>query len=210
MYKSVYFHKTTRSAEVMLRLAFQRYRELLGAAVTEEQKRQIVPDAPPIILKAFSEAVTLENYLALDDYVVTEFLKSCERSADPILAALGAGIVHRRLYKARDVSGLKGERLATFVERAKDRARQTGYSLEYHVVSDGPADTSYKPYNPAKHKQSEPSQIFIEDDRGQITELASESEAIHALTKEMVWLRYYVPESLRTDIEAIYADIEKG
>jgi hypothetical protein len=77
-------------------------------------------------------------------------------------------------------------------------------------VSDGPADTAYKPYNPAKHKRSEPSQIFIEDDHEQMTELGYESEAIHALTREMSWLRYYFPEALREEIEAIYDRTVKG
>jgi uncharacterized protein len=210
MYKSVYFHKTTRAAEVMLRLAFQRYRQLLESADSAEAKQAIVPEAPPIILRAFSEKLTLQSYLALDDYVVTEFLKSCEQSSDQLLSALGAGIVHRRLYKAKDVGALGGERLTTFVERAKERARQKGASPEYEIVPDGPADTSYKPYNPAKHKQSEPSQIFIEDDRGQITELSNESEAIHALTKETAWLRYYFPESLREEVDTIYTSVLRG
>ncbi len=43
MYRTVYFHKTTRSAEVMLRLLFRRYRELLDVAATPMAKHERCP-----------------------------------------------------------------------------------------------------------------------------------------------------------------------
>ena len=110
--------------------------------------------------------------------------------------------------KALDVTLLKGEVLTTFVERAKEMARAAGFRPEYHVVPDSPADTSYKPYNPAK--DSEPTQIFIEDERGEITELSAASEPVNELRKEMSWLRYYVPETLRDNAERIYSETVKG
>jgi HD superfamily phosphohydrolase len=208
MYKSVYFHKTTRAAEVMLRLVFRRYAELLRGADGEEAKRAIVPGAPGIVVDAFSKQLTLSSYLELDDYVVGEFLKRCEEAKDSVLRTLGGGIAHRRLYKAVDVTSLKGDALITFAERAKARAREVGLDPDYHVVADSAADTSYKPYNPAK--DSEPTQIFIEDERGEITELSTISQPVNELRHEMSWLRYYVPETLRNDTEAICSEIVKG
>jgi uncharacterized protein len=207
MYKSVYFHKTTRSAEVMLRLAFARYKELLEEADGPEEKRRVAPEAPNVILEAFSGSVALEKYLKLDDYIVTEFLKNCEDSPDQTLKEIGSGIVHRRLFKALDVTGIStdAEKLTSFVEQAKTMAKEKGFIAEYSVVPDRAADTPYKPYNPAS--PSEPNQIFIENDKGEPCELSSISEPVHELTKESVWLRYYFPESLREDISRIYEKV---
>ena len=79
MYRVVYFHKTTRAAEVMLRLLFKRFKELLMAKRT---KAKVVPNAPPAVVAAFSGPMSLAQYLLLDDYAISEFLKCCKTSAD--------------------------------------------------------------------------------------------------------------------------------
>jgi uncharacterized protein len=65
MYRTVYFHKTTRSAEVMLRLLLRRYKRLLGDADTEEKRRNVVADVPSATMRAFSSVIGLDEYLSL-------------------------------------------------------------------------------------------------------------------------------------------------
>src|SRR5262249_37133305 len=49
MYRTVYFHKTTRAAEVMLRLVLKRYKELLAEAGSAKAKALLAPGAPPSV-----------------------------------------------------------------------------------------------------------------------------------------------------------------
>jgi HD superfamily phosphohydrolase len=124
MYRNVYFHKATRAAEVMLRLAFKRYREVLGSsraglAGLDDQ----LPEAPSILREAFlGSELGLENYLQLDDLTAGEFFKACARCGDRVLQALGRGLVERRLFKAMDVTDFiqkKPDAYAEFVHRSK-------------------------------------------------------------------------------------------
>ena len=51
MYRSVYFHKTTRAAEVMLRLLFRRFKKRLMAASNAGDRERIVRGAPPMVCR---------------------------------------------------------------------------------------------------------------------------------------------------------------
>ena len=85
MYRTVYFHKTSRAAEVMLKLLFRRLKDLI---VTHGH----IDGISPSILQAFSGQIRLTSYLDLDDHSVTEVLKECSRSEDAILRRLGDGL----------------------------------------------------------------------------------------------------------------------
>ena len=127
MYRTVYFHKTTRAAEMMLRLLFQRYKELLGTVGSNDSGIICVPEAPPSIVAAFSGKpgkTSLEEYLALDDYAVSEFLKACVRANDPILQMLGSGLVGRKLFKAVEASEAQNVNVGEFTTRATKILRE--------------------------------------------------------------------------------------
>ena len=87
MYQTVYFHKATRAAEVMLRLLFMRYKELLDNE-NSRRKRYVVKNVPNAVLKTFTGKANLDDYLLLDDHTINEFLKCCELSDDTILKKL--------------------------------------------------------------------------------------------------------------------------
>lgn len=72
MYRTVYFHKTTRAAEVMLRLLFKRLKDLLSKARSQKAKSALAPGCPPVFLAAFAGSISLEQYLLLDDFAVCE------------------------------------------------------------------------------------------------------------------------------------------
>ena len=77
MYRPVYFHKTSRAAEVMLRLIFKRFKQLVDLARAGLDVQAIVPGAPENVLTAFSERPSLQVYLGLDDHAMTELFKAC-------------------------------------------------------------------------------------------------------------------------------------
>jgi HD superfamily phosphohydrolase len=197
MYKTVYFHKTTRAAEVMLRLLFKRLKELL---LTKKNKAKVVPDAPPAVIAAFSSRMSLCEYLLLDDHAISELLKCCKPSADPILSQLASGILDRRLFKAVDASDAASGDVGQFTSDVTEVLHKEKYS-EYLFVSDRPGDTAYKPYDPDSDKPA--TQIYVQTTLGQIKELSTESRTVQQLRDPYVLLRYYFPESLRSKIDPI-------
>jgi len=116
MYRSVYFHKTTRAAEVMLRLLFRRYKKLLDDCSDDVAKKSVVPEAPPACRLAFTGSIELGEYLLLDDHTLTEFAKACTKTSDSILKQLAEGLLYRRLFKAVDASNAPAEKLSEFTE----------------------------------------------------------------------------------------------
>src|SRR5262245_27449231 len=92
MYRTVYFHKASRAAEVMLKLFLRRYKETTGAHGEGN-------DAFGAIGDLFSGQMSLTRYLELDDHSITQMLKGACRSGDATLAGLADGLLNRRLYK---------------------------------------------------------------------------------------------------------------
>jgi HD superfamily phosphohydrolase len=202
MYRTVYFHKTTRAAEVMLKLLFQRFRELLGKTPSFNKARKLLPDAPRSVLMAFAGQMTLDCYTRIDEHSITEFLKACSEAADPVLKELGGGIIHRELFKVIDVTDAPGGRIGAFTPAVQARLQKEPNS-GYLFVDDSPADTPYKPYNPDAARPAE--QIYVENADGQPEEISVQSRTVAELRDQYELVRYYFPERLRPDIEAIAA-----
>jgi HD superfamily phosphohydrolase len=192
MYQTVYYHKTTRAAEVMLKLIFKRFKTLLSNENGLIAKQQLVPGAPDIVVKAFSnEKITLNNYLSLDNYTISEFFKACANSPDRILNKLSNGIINRNLYKAIDLSGYSMDLIANFISDVRTKIKVDPADEEYYFVHDSPADTPYKPYDPDdEHPTSE---IYIETDTGKSVEISRSREILKELKKRYTLLRYYFP-----------------
>jgi HD superfamily phosphohydrolase len=208
MYRTVYFHKTTRAAEVMLRMLFQRFKELLDGAASAAAKEQIVPGAAPVLLSVFSGPASLDEYLLLDDYTVMEFLKACEKATDGILRELGGGLLHRRLFKAIDVSGVSSATVGEFVLAAQAKVPRDR-PVSFTFVVDTPKDTPYKPYDPDAANPA--AQIYVEDVAGPPKELSQMSDTVKELRKQYELVRYYFPASLRDGMDAVADEtVRKG
>jgi HD superfamily phosphohydrolase len=196
MYRSVYFHKTTRAAEVMLKLLFQRYKLLIAA------NEQVVPEAPKAFAAAFrsNAKMPLSEYLQLDDHSVSEFMKACRSVDDPKLKELAVGILDRRLYKAVDAT-VAGSSRDDFVKQANELIRNKGLFTEDSLVKDTASDTPYKPYDPDGDKPND--QIYIEDSLGKQVEFSTISKPVSELKEKYSLLRYYFPEQLGDEMKEI-------
>jgi HD superfamily phosphohydrolase len=206
MYRTVYFHKTTRAAEVMLRLLFRRAKQLVEQTGSPEEARNIIPDAPPSVLAAFSGPLSLGQYLALDDHSMTEFLKASSVANDPdgLLQALASGLLHRKLFKAVDATGATAGSVARFRGKVVGLLTQRSLDPDFYLADDDPSDTPYKPYDPDAERPA--TQIYIETEQGGQAEISSKSDAIDTLKKKFSFLRYYFPEDLRSDVDALARD----
>jgi len=204
MYRAVYFHKTTRAAEVMLRLLFNRYKALLSGLSSAGKRKSLAPDAPPSVLQAFTNAgkMPLAAYLSLDDHTITEFLKACRTSRDKELAQLAAGLLDRRLYKAIDATDSESSSVGEFVSAAKELLKEKHLDPDTFVC-DSPADTPYKPYDPDAEKPA--TQIYVENLLGVPQEFGLLSDAVRELKRKYTLLRYYFPAEVRPEIEKLAA-----
>jgi len=201
MYRTVYFHKTTRAAEVMLRLLFKRYKDLIKSKRSEKTRKQIVPDAPPNVVAAFSGSMSLEHYLSLDDHAVSEFLKACKASRDPGLQMLSSGLLNRKLFKAVEASDAQSSGVGSFTAAVTELLQKSGLDPAYSFVADTPADTPYEPYGPDEARPA--TQIYVQTTLGEIREISTESRAVKQLTERYTLLRYYFPEKIRTKVDKI-------
>jgi HD superfamily phosphohydrolase len=201
MYRTVYFHKTSRSAEVMLKLLFRRFKELIG-------NEDAVRDVNPGVIQAFTGQMSLTRYLEFDDHTITELFKACLRCNDPVLVRLADGLLNRRLYKALDVTAQATaqdwSRILGFDARVRERMTQCGMDPRYCFAEDSASDTPYEPYQPDAEKPAR--QIYVENGAGQVVEISTLSDALVQLRKTYTVLRYYVPAEFRDELGRIAAD----
>jgi HD superfamily phosphohydrolase len=202
MYRAVYFHKTIRSAEVMLRLALGRYRELLLEATGEEARQRIVPEGSASVRAAFEgTGMDLTGYLSLDDVTITDFLKAAASAEDPILSGLACGIVERRLWKAIDLTGSSAHAVARFYADAKQLCEDRGYPPAYGIIEDEPKDTPYRLYDPDADEPA--TLIYVGESATTECELSQLSPHVQALAKRYGLTRYHFPPELRSEIDEI-------
>jgi HD superfamily phosphohydrolase len=206
MYRTVYFHKTSRAAEVMLKLLFRRLKELI-----DTDKRPA--DLPVALLNAFSGQMCLTAYLDFDDHTITDLLKKCSLSSDAIVQQLAEGLLNRHLYKGLDVTepanGEEGlAQLQTFDQRVKELLTSRGIDLRYSFLEDSASDTPYEPYQPDAERPGR--QIFIENAQGQIVEISTLSDALVQLKKTYTVIRYYLRPDLRDEVYRIAAETLRG
>src|SRR5258705_2420950 len=95
MLRQVYFHRTLRSAEAVLRAILRRALELLG---TGEPVWHAPGTAFEKVLRRNQPTIT--EYLEVDDSDVLFHVKQWQRSSDDILADLSRRFTARRLFKA--------------------------------------------------------------------------------------------------------------
>lgn len=136
MYWQVYFHKTTRASEVLLRMILKRARER-----SERDFNSLY--VPPNLKFMFSPSeASLDAFIDIDDYDVFHTIKLWRHDDDPVLADLSTRLIERRLFKmvpcAQD-----DER----IEKVRDLMQSRyGDQAQYHWHLDRPKDSAYDFY----------------------------------------------------------------
>lgn len=194
MYRNVYFHKTTRSAEVMMKQAFQ-------YAVNHEVK---IPESLKVIIENGVSHETLPVYLRLNENLFWNLIEEWGHHEDENINNLCQGIMFRKLYKVlpEPVDLLK------IVQKASEYARKNGCEVDQILLRDTPSTSSYKdpyllsiPEDDGEEREAS-EQIFLFDRNGNPKELASASNVINDLRIRKIYReRYYVPPNLRAFFE---------
>ncbi len=204
MFRQVYFHRTLRSAEVILRAIFDRAFYLVG-----EGGNPWLAQGTQFEKLLHGEKLDLSEHLQLDDSDVIFHIKQWQKSRDPILADLSSRFLNRRLFKVFDLDMHEDERQA-FLSRAKEIVERAGYDIDYYFAEDKAGDVPYYFY---KMRPDDPKQfIYVEDgySNPRIREISEISAAVRGLQKSYEIHRVCFPPELRDEMAAIYHGNEEA
>ncbi len=198
MFRQVYFHRTLRSAEAVLRSLVKRALRLFqsGKAVWFAENTPFEK-----ILKG--EKLNLREHLQIDDSDVMFHIKQWQTSDDKILADLAKRFLHRRLFKAFDLDMPEAER-QNFLEKARQLVEDSGFDTDYYFIEDTAGDVPYYFYTKT---QSEPKNlIYVEEgfSRPAIREISEISAAVRGLQKGYQIYRVCFPPELKGEIAKLY------
>ena len=198
MFRQVYYHRTLRSAEAVLRSTLRRALSLLEAG------REVWCAPGTAFEKVLRRApLTLADHLELDDSDVLFHAKQWQNSEDAILRDLSRRFVGRRLFKAIDLDMPDGER-AGFLDAARARVASAGFDPAYYFIEDHASDVPYYSYYAAEGAEPK-SLIYVEDGyaRPRIREISEVSEAVRGLRGYRLH-RVCFPPEVKDAIYALY------
>lgn len=209
MYQNVYFHKATRSAEIIVAKILQRAQELIEVGSI---------DVPTELKGILSGNMTCNNdylpfYLLLDDNTIWYLFSLWSKSNDPLLSDLCYRIINRRLFKsitieATDITSILSK-IQTLKSISRDRFGEDG---DRFIEIDHPTTNSYKDnylfasnQNPADTEASEEIFLFGKDKRA--FDLARKSLIINAIRNQVLHIhRLYFPEELRSEVTRLFSE----
>jgi HD superfamily phosphohydrolase len=178
MYWQVYLHKTSLVADLMLKNAVLRAKEL---SRTAKLNTDVSGNLNLFLTQKLSEtnlADYIDNFAALDDYDIIQALKGWMQSDDKILSTLSTSIINRKLFSI--------EFLALEKADEKYNSLKQHYSEEEmkYLVLKGAAQNNA--YNPAKDN------IYIKFKDGSIKEITDITEQwnIRSLSNPVV--KHYI------------------
>ena len=184
MFRNIYLHKTSIVAQSMLKLLFERLKELPCAATdglfpNESIKRIVRNESEPA-------ARHLEDYMSISDIDIYAFLKMLQCSGDEALSCLAGGLLERRLFKKLDSRKLDAATRIISESKGPDM-------LKYYVLSEiGGSSTNIY--------QADKDYILLFDKLGQSYPLYDKSTIIPASFCENFPSEYFVEQNVYNSI----------
>ena len=197
MFRQVYFHRTLRSAEAVLRSTLSRALELVAAG------REVWCAQGSAFAKMLHrEPLAVGDHLEMDDSDVLFHLKQWRRAGDATLRDLSTRFIGRRLFKAIDLDMPEDER-ADFLAAARTVVARAGFAPEYYFIEDHAGDVPY--YNYYRAAAEPKARIYVEDGyaRPRIREISEVSDAVRGLQRYELH-RVCFPPEVKDEIYALY------
>lgn len=201
MFRQVYFHRTLRSAEAVLKSLLKRAIKL-NVTGGDVWHRADSPFAK--VLR--NESLSLSEHLSLDDSDFVFYIKEWRKSNDGILADLASRFLDRRLFKAFDLD-MPSEQRGNFIEEVRTIVKKRGFDPIYYVVEDAMDDANNYFYTRDKSKQKD--LIYVEHGfaRPEIKEISEVSAAVRGLQEGYSLHRLCFPAELKDEIGKLYHNI---
>lgn len=198
MFRQVYFHRTLRSAEIVLRSLLRRALRLRA-----EGKDVFFVEGSAMETILDGCKLNLAEHLSLDDSDMIFHIKRWQFAEDKVLADLADRFLNRRLFKAFDLD-MPDEERSVFVEEVRRAVAEAGLDPDYYVLEDKGGDIWHNFY--VKDDARPKDQIYVEDGfaRPQIREISEVSAAVRGLQKGYRIHRLCFPYELKDRIEKLY------
>ena len=199
MFRQVYFHRTLRSAEAVLRSIMRRALHLL-----DEGKE--VWHAPGTAFEKIlrREPLTVSEHLQVDDSDFVFHIKQWQNSGDAILSDLSRRFIARRLFKAVDLD-MPREQQAEFLSTARQAIAHAGFDPDYYFIEDRASDVPY--YGYYETEKSEPkTRIYVESGYAspQIREISEVSDVVRGLQHAYELHRVCFPAEVKNEVYELY------
>ena len=178
MYWQVYLHKTSLVADLMLKNAVLRAKEL---SRTAKLNTDVSGNLNLFLTQNLSEtnlADYIDNFAALDDYDIIQALKGWMQSDDKILSTLSTSIINRKLFSIEFLALEKADEKYNSLKQ-----HYTDEEMKYLVLKGAAQNNAY---NPAKDN------IYIKFKDGSIKEITDITEQwnIRSLSNPVV--KHYI------------------
>ena len=199
MFRQVYFHRTLRSAEAVLRSIIRRALHLLDNG---EDVWHATGTAFEKILRR--ETLKISDHMQVDDSDFVFHVKQWQNSADPVLKDLSRRFISRRLFKAIDLD-MPLDQQAEFLGRARQTVERAGFDPDYYFIEDRASDVPY--YSYYHSEKSEPkTHIYVESGYAspQIREISEVSNVVKGLQHAYELHRVCFPAEVKTEVYELY------
>jgi HD superfamily phosphohydrolase len=195
LYLQLYYHKTVRAAEVMLRSVIRRAR-----LIAQDDPSRLDP-INPALRELFTTGDAAQAVAVSDVDLWSAFGIWATGNSDPILKDLSRRLLNRDLFRAIEIPV---DAMPKFYEewlpRAQEIAKTNGFDPEYYVRPDTARDT---PYKIADLDTS--TSVRITDADGVSHQLEALSGLIGALQGEAYQkLRCCIPAQIRAETRAAF------
>jgi uncharacterized protein len=202
MFRQVYFHRTLRAAEAVLRVLLRRALDIFGSGGAFWYRPDSAFEA---ILRR--EKLTLKQHLSLDDADVLFYIKQWQFSDDKVLADLASRFLNRRLFKAYDLDMPDEGEKVEFIAAARDTVRRAGFDPDYYFFDDAAGGGApYSFYTRGEGAGSIKDLIFVEEgfSRPRIREISEVSAAVRGLQKGYRIHRICFPAEVQNEVAQLY------
>lgn len=171
MYMQVYFHPVSRGMEVILYHLMKRAKDVY---LDEQQE---LGYSASFLEPFFRQDWRLEDYLRLDDGVLTTYFNHWTDESDPTLSDLAGRFLNRQPFKS--VRFERKHDLKTVAE-LQSLIKRMGYNPDYYTSTNNSFDLPYDLYRPGQI--SSKTQIEFIQKNGEIIELSEISAIVSSLT----------------------------
>lgn len=186
MYLQIYFHPVSRSMEVILDHL------LMRAKYIYEHPNDFDPDfTPHMLMPFFNHKFTLDDYLALDDGVLTTYFNHWTHSQDKVLSDLSRRFLYRQPFK----SAVYDKESAECLPKLRELIQTAGFNSDYYTAVNDSFKLPYDTYNPQDGINQ--SQIELVQPNGDFIELSQVSTLVASVSgREAGDQRFFFPKEM--------------
>ncbi|MBI3966541.1 MAG: HD domain-containing protein [Chloroflexi bacterium] len=202
MYRQVYYHKTVKSAEALLR-------SILRRAATLIRNGALTCNNAGFTKLARGDALTINEFLGLDDFAVLSWIQDwADSSTDPTLKDLSARLMHRNLFKAIIVpSNPELRSYADNREIVRQAVIAASFDPEYYMIEESATDIAYKDYFYLieRGKSAGAEEIWYVDSANKPHPLSANSDSflvVAARALQFSESRWFVPDQVARKIQS--------